>query len=250
MTLSNMNIKDYFFDVRETPVQLLNGEVVSDYKAIIKQDSHSHQVISVVKDTYKLVRNRELIEPFLDEIQNLGNRWYIDSSHSFVQPNRMRLQITFPDVYVSDTESKIPLSVYLHNSYDQSEGIRMFWGAIRAICTNGMILGDVLGKYYARHTKGFQPELIVRQFDSITSRIGGIQERIHQLDEIPTDAKILQEVQKVLGKRRYEEILQTDVVPDVSQWELYNKLTYHISHNVDKPQRAAMQLKTSHIFAL
>jgi hypothetical protein len=247
-----MILKSYYFDVAERPVFNQAGTPLNGYKAVVIPDEQpgQEQLVSIVKNSYKLVPNRMLIEPFVEEIARLGTRWQVDKSHSFVLPNRMRLQITFPDIYVSDSESAIPLSVYLHNSYDGSEGIRMFWGAIRAICSNGMIMGDVLGKYYARHTKGFDPELIQRQFDDVTGRIHTIRERIVELDQLPVDIELMQQVQKVLGKRRLAEIAQTDSVPDVSQWELYNRITWLVSHQVEKPARADLQLKTSQVFAL
>jgi hypothetical protein len=245
-----MNIKSFYFPVEEQDVTLVNGYRANGYKAIVANPQDSPQLVSIVKNSYKLVPNQALITPFMEEIASLKTRWFIDTSHSFVEANRMRLQITFPDVYASDKESKIPLSVYLHNSYDQSEGIRMFWGAIRAICSNGMIMGDVLGKYYARHTKGFQAEMIHRQFDDIAENIHRVESRIQLLDEMPVNLEILEKVQQALGKRRLEEIIATDTLPDISQWDLYNMITWLISHQVEKPARAELQLKTSLVFAL
>jgi len=245
-----MNIKSFYFPVEEQDVSLASGLPANEYKAIVAHHGDTPKVVSIAKQSYKLVANQDLIVPFMEEVTKLKTRWFIDKSHSFVQPNRMRLQITFPDVYVSDTESKIPLSVYLHNSYDQSEGIRMFWGAIRAICSNGMIMGDVLGKYYARHTKGFQAEVLQRQFDDIAGNLQHVERRIHLLDELPVDTDIMERVQQALGKRRLEEIIATDTTPDISQWELYNRITWLVSHKVDKPARAELQLKTSQVFAL
>lgn len=245
-----MNIKSFHFPVEEQEITLINGVSARGYKAIVAHPQESPKLVSIVKSSYKLVTNQSLIVPFMEQIASLKTRWYIDSSHSFVEPNRMRLQITFPDVYASDKESRIPLSVYLHNSYDQSEGIRLYWGAIRAVCTNGMIMGDVLGKIYARHTKGFQPEHIHKQFDNVAENIQRVEQRIHQLDEMPVNLEILEKVQQALGKRRLEEIIATDTMPDISQWELYNKITWLISHQVEKPARADLQLKTSQVFAL
>jgi hypothetical protein len=111
-------------------------------------------------------------------------------------------------------------------------------------------MGDVLGKYYARHTKGFEAQNIQKQFDDVSGRIQVIGERISQLDQLPVDKELMQQVQKVLGKRRLAEIACTDTLPDVSQWELYNRITWLVSHQVDKPARAELQLKTSQVFSL
>ena len=249
-----MNIENFFFPVQEKPITLFEAapwtDKIKGYKAIVSPNGESDRVISVVKNSYKLVPNKELIEPFLDQIRKLGVRWKIDNSHTFCQINRMRLQITFPDILLNDDDSKIPLSVYLHNSYDQSEGVRLFWGAIRSICSNGMIFGDVLGSIYARHTSGFAFEKFDSQFHNVTEKVTTVQNRITDLRSTELDPVFMQKVQEALGKRRLEDIIQTDTVPDISQWDLLNDITYHISHKEKKPQRARLQLATSKVFAL
>ena len=251
-----MKLDTYYFPVEERPIYNQSGLPIAGYKSIVipgddkDLGNHATQTLSIVKQSYKLIPNKDLISPFMEQISALGTRWYIDKSHSFVQPERMRLQITFPDVYVRDSQSIIPLSVYLHNSYNQSEGIRIIWGGIRAICTNGIILGHVLGKFYARHTKGFEPTLLRTQFDGVTDRITLIQGRITDLQERQVSEDLMKELQLALGKRRLQEIVDTDRLPDKSQWDLYNDITYLISHHVDKPQRAELQLKTSQVFQL
>ena len=249
-----MNIENFFFPVEERPVALLNDapwdDKIKGYKAIVSPNGESDRVISVVKNSYKLVPNKELIEPFLNQVSKLGVRWKIDNSHSFCQLNRMRLQVTFPDILLNDEDSKIPLSVYLHNSYDQSEGVRLFWGAIRSICSNGMVFGEVLGKIYAKHTSGFTFDKLETQFHNVTEKITSVQNRITDLRSTEVDLEFMAKVQEALGKRRLEEITKTDQMPDQSQWDLLNDITHYISHNEKKPNRAKLQLATSKVFAL
>jgi len=130
----------------------------------------------------------------------------------------MRMQITFPDLYLQDHEFDIPLSLYLHNSYDMSEGVRLFWGAIRAICTNGMVMGELLGSFYARHTQGFSFENISQQFLQATNRMKDLEQRILHYESLTVDESLMSEVQKALGKRRLKEIAGMESVPDQSHW--------------------------------
>src|SRR5690625_1702992 len=106
-----MNLEPYYFDVNEKPIAL-TGDInlplqsIKGYKAIVAPDEKGEdQLISIVKDSYKLVRNRDLIEPFLEQVDSLGVNWHIEESHSFAALNRMRMQITFPDLYLQDHES-------------------------------------------------------------------------------------------------------------------------------------------------
>lgn len=250
-----MNMNNYFFDVEERDISLIpnadtNIKPINDYKAIVANIGGRERVVSVAKKSYKLIPNKDLINPFMDNLEKLEVDWYIDPSHSFCLAHRMRLQVTFPEVLVHDGQSEIPLSVYLHNSYDQSEGVRLFWGAIRAICSNGMIFGSVLGSLYARHTSGFSFDKLEDQFLSITDKITDVQTRIDQLKSRELEEAFMKELQRALGKRRLEAIVSTDRIPDKSQWELLNDITYFISHEVPKHHRATLQLKTSKVFAL
>ena len=251
-----MNLEKFYFPVTEQDIALLDNPLpgaskISGYKAIIAPQNNGHEkVISVVKDSYKLIPNRELIEPFLEQVSNLHVRWKIDASHSFCEWNRMRLQVTFPDILVKDEESEIPLSLYLHNSYDQSEGVRLFWGAIRAVCSNGMVFGTLLGSFYSRHTRGFEFKNIHSQFDRATEKIGDVHERITHLRNTSVTESLIEDLQKTLGKKRLAEIMATDRLPDASQWQLMNDITHYISHQVDKPKRGDLQLGVSKVFEL
>jgi hypothetical protein len=249
-----MKLDDFYFPVEEQPIKLLNdtpwNSKIDGYKAIVTPDSGDNNVISVVKDTYKLVRNRELIEPFAEQVSKLGVRWKIDPSHSFCKTNRMRLQVTFPDILLKDNDSDIALSLFLHNSYDQSEGVRLFWGGIRSICTNGVVFGNLLGSFYGRHTNGFSFEDIYKHFGDASDKIQSVQATIKSMESREVDEQTMDKLQKALGKRRMQEIISTDRVPDKSQWELLNDITYYISHDVAKSKRGDLQLKVSKALAI
>ena len=252
-----MNLQSYFFDVEERDVVLpsLSGNVIThksidDYKAIVSTINGKEQVVSIAKSSYNLIKNEELITPLLEQLTSMGEKWEIDNSHSFCMANRMRLQVTFPEIKLHDGTSDIPLSVYLHNSYDQSEGVRMFWGAIRAACSNGLIFGDLMGSLYARHTSGFSLDALEQHFINIGFKIEQVQARINNLKSSAINDRLMDNLQESLGKRRLKEITNTDRVLHKSQWDLLNDITYFISHDVEKPKRADLQMKTSKVFSL
>ena len=240
----------FLFPVQEKQV-FFEGEdgttnLAPDYKAITREDSG--KLISVMNETYQLVPNAEIIKPLMEQLQNLDSRWIIDPSHSFVQDNRMRLQVTFPDLTFNDSRSDIALSLFLHNSYDGSEGVRMFWGAIRGICSNGMIFGKVLGKFYAKHTSGIRLDNLAEQVQATYEQIPVIKERIDILQNIEVSKSLQESVEKQLGKS-VTKYVQEQPRPE-SQWILYNYLTWYISHVVDLRMRAAYQMKVSKLFGL
>ncbi|MBI2417238.1 MAG: DUF932 domain-containing protein [Ignavibacteriales bacterium] len=218
----------------------------SDYKAIMREDTGS--LISVMSDSYKIVPNAEIIKPLMEQLHNLDSKWIIDASHSFVSDERMRLQVTFPDLTFNDGRSDIALSLFLHNSYDGSEGVRMYWGAIRGICSNGMVFGKVLAKFYARHTSGIQLDNLSEQVALTYEQIPVIRERISVLQNIGVTKQLQESVEKQLGKtvtKYVQEQPQAD-----NQWILYNYLTWYVSHVVEQRMRASYQMRVSKMFEL
>ena len=240
----------YLFPVQEKKVYF-EGEdgsaiLAPSYKAITREDDG--KLISVMSDTYKLVPNSEIIKPLMEQLANLDNKWYIDDTHSFVIDNRMRLQVTFPELTFNDGRSDIALSLFLHNSYDGSEGIRMMWGAIRFLCSNGMILGTVLSKFYARHTKGINLNNISEQLQQTYDQIPIISERISILQNLEVPKSLTDSIEKKLGKHVMKHVEEQPFAN--SQWVLYNYITYYISHVVEKRLRAAYQMQVSRMFGL
>jgi len=240
----------YLFPVTERKVFVENEDnkiiPYPAYKAITRADNGN--LISIQSDSYKVVSNAEIIKPLMDQLHNLDSKWIIDPSHSFVNDQRMRLQVTFPDLTFNDGRSDIALSLFLHNSYDSSEGVRAFWGAIRGICSNGMVFGKVLAKYYRKHTKGIQLANLKEQIEATYEQIPVISERIQILQNLSVSKSQIESVQKNLGKRVLKYVKEQKR-PENS-WILYNYLTWFISHKIDQRLRAAYQIRVSKMFQL
>ena len=252
-----MDLRDYAFPVIERKVAVHNGEnslidlerretfLPNDYKAIVREDTN--ELISIVRESYQIVPNERIISRLMEELDKTNTPFEIEPSHSFVENNRMRLQIKFPEILVNDGRSDIALSIYLHNSYDMSEGIRMFFGAIRGICSNGMVFGAVLGQLYKRHTSGFELENLETELSRMSDLMPRVQNRISDLDSRPITTAIREDVEKDLGKKVSAQIFQSEYE---SQWKLYNAITYLVSHVIQQKYRARYQMATSRIFGL
>ena len=249
-----MDINKFMFPVEEKDVYLINPKtdlpkITDDYKAILRADNH--KLISIMKNTYEVVPNSLVINPLMDELTKFDTPYYIDSTHSFVEDNRMRLQVTFPDLTMNDGTSDIALSLFLHNSYDGSEGVRMFWGAIRYICSNGMVFGILLSKYYRKHTQGINIKNLKEQLQITYEKIPLIQSRIDELCNTPHTEDMLDTIEKKMGKTVAKYIKEQSKLNQIySQWILFNMVTYYISHIIPPRLRAPYQLETSKIFKL
>ncbi len=240
----------FLFPVTEREVLYMheNGHFfpTERYKAIVREDND--KLIAVQKDSYKLVSNAEVIKPVMDQLSDLTTDWYIDDSHSFVENNRMRLQVTFPELTFNDRDSDISLSLFIHNSYDSSEGVRMFWGGIREICSNGSVFGEVLAKYYAKHTSGIVVDNLKQQIEDTYDQIPVIKERIEILQNMESIGDYEGQIPKLLGKGIADYVEEQPKAENA--WLLYNQLTHYISHNVQQRMRAGYQLKVSKMFKL
>ena len=243
-------LNKYLFPVEERKVYFDSPEGdpkwAKEYKAIVRTDKN--KLVSVMQDSYKLIPNREVIMPLLEQLNQLDTRWHFDNTHSFVDSKRMRLQVTFPDLTMNDGRSDIALSLFVHNSYDGSEGVRMFWGAIRAICSNGMVFGEVLAKFYSKHTSGINLGNIKEQIENTYSQVPVIKERIELLQNIGVTDTLKKEVEKKMGKKMAKYL--DAQAPAQNQWVFYNMITYYVSHLIEQRMRAAYQIKTSQIFKL
>jgi hypothetical protein len=254
-----MDLSRYTFPVEERPIAIHDGIqdimdienrntfLSADYKALVRADTN--EPISIVRNTYQVVPNSVLINQLMQELVGMETPFVVEPSHSFVTNNKMRLQIKFPELVVHDEESDIPLSLYLHNSYDGSEGVRAFFGAIRDICTNGMVFGKSIAKAYHRHTSGFELGKISDSLSEITELMPSIQSRINVLIGTDPDEDLYESIEKQLGKRMLKQVHE-NTHDHPSKWDVLNAITYIISHVMDQRMRARYQLATSRVFAL
>lgn len=248
-------LSPYLFPVMErevfhSDVQSKTPLLTKEYKAIVRKDNG--ELISIMNDTYKIVPNSEVIKPLMEQLNLLDTSWFIDSSHSYVESNRMRLQVTFPELVLHDGRSDISMSLFVHNSYDGSEGVRLLWGGIRAICKNGCVWGTVLSRFYGKHTAGINIKNLNQQVEATYEKIPVIKHRIEQLlNEKVTDT-LRQQIEKNLGKKIacYIGEQEEETQRAKNQWVIYNMITYYVSHVIQQRLRAQYQLEVSRLFKL
>lgn len=242
-----------FFDWKSNGlVKRPTPKIADNHKAIVRGDNN--KIISIVNRNYKLVPNKELIDQLLEELRKTDQKFEIEPHHSFVRDNRMRLQIQFPELYIKDdSKDGISLSLYIHNSYDMSEGVRFYFGAIRGICTNGMVFGHVLAKFYGKHTKGFDIRNLKQSLEKTYSKIPDIQERLEMLDLLKVNEVFEEEVKDKLGVKLHKQILwenHQNPLTDLTQLQLFHLVTNLISHRVKQEMQARYQFAASKLFKL
>lgn len=237
------NDKHSTIDLEDKKTYLSNG-----YKSIVREDTN--EVISIVKDSYKLIRNKDLIDHLLRELATLSYAFKIDSRHSFVDNSHMRLNIIFPELLFHDKESEIAFGISVSNSYNLTQGVKVEYSGKRKVCENGLILNAILSSFYSKHTSGFTFEGLGAKLEEAQQFFPEIQERIHRLEHLPVTEVLMEKVSDTISKRLAEQVIEEHEIGRLRQWELYNRLTNHISHELDPRLQARYQQNVSKVFAL
>ena len=240
-----------------TPVQktsmlytLASGETMTttDFNAVINDKG---KLISVVRDSYKLVPNKDVIMPVIEQLELLDNKWYIDKSHSFISDEKMRIQITFPELVANDGQSDIAISLYACNTYDATGSVKLFFGCLRKICLNGMITGKVFSKVSGRHTTNFNVENLRSEVEKSYEAIPIINQKIEELynKTIMLNDAFQKSIKTNFGTRGLAYVLQQNNKTTIlNEWEMYNVLTYYISHYINYKARERYQESVSTMF--
>lgn len=243
-------LEDLYYPVQEVPVFDQSGRPFENYKGIIRPDTN--EKLSIVSKNYQLVSNYELITELLEMLEKTDTRYEIDQQHSVFGSGRMNLWLKFPELEWKDSESKNKLSLIIHNSYDQSESIRTLWGAIRGICTNGAIFGELLKKFYGKHTRGFNLEHLKQSFEESYRAIPMIQQRTDLLEQAVFSVRDYERLEENFSKKFLEdaEVYPARVIDNYSSYQVLNLLTYYISHNIKAQSRFVQQQKLIKQFGL
>ena len=257
---------------------------------ITLKDSHNHlvkgfmgvynipmkEVVSVVSDTYKLLPNKQIIDPVLNFLEKEKIKYHFDR-FSWISSRRMRLHFTFPEYKIKDDSKEgIISSVFLHNSYDMIESFRMEVGAMRQICSNGMVIGKLLKRIKVVHRAENIQEIAVANINSIIKGFWdnnvAIEAYIKQMIAEKTTMKMLVKLSTKVEGKIFAHLMKSigladadtsnrDVIRNIkefdpnqivgqNQWQIYNILTQYISHITLQRYRVDYLRRVSRFFGL
>ena len=122
-------------------------------------------------------------------------------------------------------------------------------GAVSEVfVSNGSVFGEVLTRYYAKHTSGIVISNLKEQIEDTYDQIPLIKERISILQDIEALGDYEEQIPKVFGKAVTDYVEEQPKAENA--WLLYNQLTHYISHYVQQRMRASYQMKVSKMFQL
>jgi hypothetical protein len=239
--MKQFSTNEYDFPVRLSPIVAENQILIPKKSAVIRTDTN--EPIGVVSDKYALVKHSEVVNSFREALNK--------------DDYEERLEVTkggallFATYKLSGTQVEVKKGDFLalqfvaKNSYDGSRSFSLMMGALRLVCTNGMVIGKNFFSYSQKHLGNgvtIEPVFIKDTVSTLTKKFREMSPIMSKMastklpdlaggyfstDNVELPSYLLKEANNEYN-RAGEDTL----------WGLYNSYTYAISHNLrkDNPQ--------------
>ena len=147
------DLQSVMFPVTEVPAIGIpeKGKEIdsSGYKFIVREDTGA--VLSCMTDEYQLVENKRVMK-YADPIIK-KNKGVVKEALTFNNGARTRVKWSFPSHKVNlGKNENIEPQIIFDNSYNGTVGVNIMSGAFRIVCSNGLVIGVVIGKYRNKHS--------------------------------------------------------------------------------------------------
>lgn len=243
-------MENTLFEVKEYPALYIDDNNKKEtmhrqngYKFIVREDNGA--ILSCMTNQYQLITNEEVYNTMAPVLKQYGASPI--EANVFSGGARTSWRWKFPDVQVDVGEGDlVNPEITIRNSYDGSFEASAIAGAFRIVCSNGLVIGYLLGKTGVRHIVGNKKDTfyqLVEDTIKMTKKVFN--------DEFPTIANT--EIKKADVRRVIElfpsgqamEALVNYLVgkPPRTYWDLLNAATWVTSHSMDRNREATHKLE-------
>jgi len=231
---------NYNFPVELQPIYLGSKKEISNRKAVVRTDTEA--VLGVVSNEYELVRHATVIDAF----REAGKKYDIQEKVSLAQNGAyLFYQMTFPKVEAEVTKGDIVrMQMVARNSYNSMSSLQIVFGALRLVCTNGMVLGTKFMQFFYRHigeVGGLNSEVTLSLYrETYKKYIKLFGEKMPLITtmakkELPAGDGLFDKEKVMLPKYLLDEAkVSFEGSKDHTVWGYYNSLTFAISHKMKK----------------
>lgn len=256
-----MNIADrkVFFNVYEEPIKsTVTGSDMLGYKALIGRRGNEQWPMSVVKSTYRVVENEEILTPLHNQMIKYFDQSVTEEIEIIDRVakngNVCLSEYVLPRINgIVETETghktKIGLRFILKNTFNGSGSITLYGGAIDFFCTNGLIRGeyDITSR---KHTKNFSIDGFVRAFDDCMMRFNETVTMYQRYADtkLTNTAKVQQLFEKLVSPQKLEEAKRKNTLSDrlfaqftdevrnrgSNMYSVISALTHYASHDDER----------------
>lgn len=239
MEFNDENAGRFLYPVAEKPVPHPNLDTNTSYKYIYNADTE--RVISIMTEDYRLVTNNELLNKIDPVLTDCGGR--LVRADEFGEA-RFKFTFEFPQNPFTINKDRFSPRVVATNSYDGSISIKFLTGAVRLICTNGMVgitYSEISGDKH--HVNNENLEHIEDLFFGAYNSIEQSFIKLNQLLK-PVEPKHIAEVINMFPSTVHQHILKyakRNVMKTF--YDLYNMATYTLTHEMNRTYETTHQLE-------
>lgn len=231
----------------EVEVDGVSDEQNNRFKAVV--NNSTHEVETMVSDKYLLINHRQIFEPVVQAMKNLGINV---TGKVIIDGGRCYADILFDDprfkVDVSKGEQMqklrnhektdiINFGMRFFNSYDKTKSFGAEVFGLRLICLNGMVAPVKLESIREAHTgdKKLVIKSIVKLFERLAEESPKFADVVSRTRQEIVTVKLFEELLNSwkIGEKNIKKILQVAKKQDeLNGWTCYNILTDFISHTM------------------
>jgi len=232
-----IDTKEIDFTVSRQALVTVTG-LATDKEAIVRNDTNA--VIGVVSTGYNLLEHKTALVSVAASIEKLEKGFHLTKVTTSGDGAKMFATLEGREEFDMGLERKvgdlIRPQLILVNSVDGSTKLGFKIGALRLVCTNGMVRGETFSSIFVKHTSGVD-------FDDVMNQGAAALNYFHS-NILPTWRSLTQTyVNKQFGILRLSDkrvgipdkvnnrvIEVTKEVDTMTLWSLYNHYTYHLTH--------------------
>jgi len=251
--MSTVSLGETLFPVKEVPaehawVEGKNNYVKHNkntgYKFIVREDTG--EVLSCMTDEYRMVRNEEVVSKTekilkktkaqLQEVKMFGNGARTKWTYRF--PNQ-KVKVAKDD-YVNP-------EIIINNSYDGTSAVGVLGGAFRLVCSNGLVIGFLLGQTKNVHSIHNNNLDKIEEFieGTVTRVANTFNEKFPILVETQIRNKHIAEIIKLVPTQAIEPLTQYLMGHKIkTYWDLLNAATWVATHNLNRNMESTHKMES------
>ena len=251
--MANVSLMDTLFNIKEVPaywestnINKGNGtsvrEMETNHKFIVREDNN--KVLSCMTDDYKVVTNKELIDTAVPILKNYDANLVEAISLGDGQKTVWKWRIPDVKITLGDKDILNP-EVIIKNSYDGSLQVHILAGAFRLICSNGLIIGVVLGKSNFKHNVNNKNlDNLAPAIDKTIDKSLSMGDKFEMLSNTKLDDRDILKLVELFPSQMSEFLVEYLIANKPSDyWGLLNTATYLATHKMNREFQSTHKLE-------
>ena len=235
---------DSLFPVKEDTIYQASGGDPSGWKFIVREDTN--EILSCMTDEYKLVSNRDVWDAAFPTLKDMGA--VLTEEKVFSHGARVSWTWTIPDVKVKIKRGdELNPQITIKNSYDGSYQLGILSGAFRLLCSNGLVLGNILSKKVNRHSiYNTNLDKIEESIKSTVDTMDSVfKKELPVLVNTKTKPKDIQKLVKLFPDFTMEALTQYLLGNKINNfWDLLNAATWVSTHTMNRGYESTHKLES------